>query len=1003
MPERIGLQALFDDKDFQRGIANYTKKVEEATRSTDQAAGQITKDTKEIGKSWESSAKDVGLASTIMVAAMTAALTKVTLTAARTEELGIVLNRVGQNIGKTAEDMKAYEDGVKAMGITTQAARQSLVQMVQAQIDLSHSTELARLAQDAAVIANLNSSEAFERLVTVIQRGSPLMARTLGIVVDFEGAYNRYAESVGKSADELTTAEKIEIRTQNVLENSAQIAGTYEAAMGTAGKQLRSMTRYTEELANELGESLLPVMSGAVQTGTDILKWLLDMDPVLRNTIVQAAALSTGILAIGKAATVTIPKMIAMVASLGPLGIAGALATAVAGLVIWGRQSEDAALAAAGSMAETAKSYEEYAMNLKAMEQGNWVLSESLYGIALAADAATKGVDALALTKAWDTIRGGFGLDMFGIEWIDELLNSLPKVTENMDALAYNTQRLAKDMTTAELAVLGDADMMRLLGRELGYSGEALDLFIKVMLRAADAEEILRLNIEASTLSMGDHEERMLGLAGAFIISANAAETWARALARTPKALPYQVKSKGKDFFGLNAEEIKEWEKTQQDVFKKAQSNAENYANALSQLYDQIVSTSQQAEQDRLQANEDYTRDALKLEQDLARQRANIMQDLDRELAGITRQLGQDRIDALTDLNRDLVDLDTDLAEDNEKTWKSYYATLESLAEAHGEKLKSITEKYAAQRASIEDKYRTTPTRDEEITSERERLQRELEALGRPRGYMERQQQAEILAALQALKDEELAIITAAQEEEIAAEETAYQEQQTQAAQRREEQLAANQEQIDKEAEQLQLGYERKLEDLRVAAEREREERNIAARQQLDDLRARGDEQRAELEAGHGARLAEIERGLAAETQGFRDAYKTQLSDLQTYLNQRTQQWRDHQREIENILGIASPSKWMQDIGKNMRLGLDAGFQGPSIATDLQQAVASFGQAANSLSLPTAAGGGASNVSNTNYTDNLNFRATFTQPETERSVRDMLRLNQNMLRMRRGG
>jgi hypothetical protein len=86
-------------------------------------------------------------------------------------------------------------------------------------------------------------------------------------------------------------------------------------------------------------------------------------------------------------------------------------------------------------------------------------------------------------------------------------------------------------------------------------------------------------------------------------------------------------------------------------------------------------------------------------------------------------------------------------------------------------------------------------------------------------------------------------------------------------------------------------------------------------------------------------------------------------------------------------------------LGKSMRQGLDVGFAAPSLATDLQQAVASFGRSVNNLSLPMGAGGGTS-TSNTTYNQNLDFQATFTKPETERSVRDMLQLNQAMLRMR---
>jgi len=442
----------------------------------------------------------------------------------------------------------------------------------------------------------------------------------------------------------------------------------------------------------------------------------------------------------------------------------------------------------------------------------------------------------------------------------------------------------------------------------------------------------------------------------------------------------------------------------QEKALKEMQRNEEQYASALSSLYDQIVSANKQAQEARLQEDRDYAQAALQLEQDLAREREKILQDLDRDIKDNRRKERQKEVDAARDLARDLEDLNTKLSERNKATWAEYYAAIEQLTIEHGAAMKALTEKHAQERAAVEKKY-AGEAEAPSLDAQREALQEELRLMKEQQektGILDKQREYEALQALEALKAEELALLEEAQAAEVAAEEAAYQEQQAKAQERRDAELAASQADYDAQAAQRQLAYDRQIEDLRIALQREQDERRLAAKRELDDLRVKGEQERAELEAQHQARLGEIERGLQAETEGFRGAYATQLADLQTYLNQRTQQWRDHQAAIESLLGVGSPSKWMEDLGKSMRQGLDIGFQGPSIATDLQSAVASFGRSMNNLSLPMSAGGGGSSTSNTTHNHNLSVTANYTKPQSERSLRDDLRLSQSMMRMRGG-
>lgn len=176
------------------------------------------------------------------------------LLASRVETLSAVLGVMGRNVNLTAGEMNAYVSQVKAMGITTEASQQSVIRMIQAQLDLSKAGQLARVAQDAAVIGNTNSSDALERLVHGIVTLQPEILRTVGITVNFEAEYKKAAATLGKNTDQITQAEKQQIAMNAVLAEGVKIQGAYEAAMSTAGKQLNSMKRYTDEVALKLGE-----------------------------------------------------------------------------------------------------------------------------------------------------------------------------------------------------------------------------------------------------------------------------------------------------------------------------------------------------------------------------------------------------------------------------------------------------------------------------------------------------------------------------------------------------------------------------------------------------------------------------------------------------------------------------------------------------------------------------------------------------------------------------
>lgn len=259
-------------------------------RNLDRIANASEAQFSRVDQSARSSGREIGLIAGVVaglttklvemglqaVGALKGFLKQSTMLKARVDTLAVSLAVVGRNAGYTTEQLAQYEEDVKGMGITTQASRQSLLQMAQAELDLGRAADIARLSQDAAVIAGINSSEAFQRVVYAIQTLNPRMLRMIGLTVNLQAEYKKMEAQTGTLAKNLTYQQKQQITLNAVIKAGEGIVGTYEAAMGSAGKQLTSLPRYIEEVQLALGAAFQPALSAQVGFMTDKLKELLE-------------------------------------------------------------------------------------------------------------------------------------------------------------------------------------------------------------------------------------------------------------------------------------------------------------------------------------------------------------------------------------------------------------------------------------------------------------------------------------------------------------------------------------------------------------------------------------------------------------------------------------------------------------------------------------------------------------------------------------------------------
>lgn len=319
------------------------KKLIAASKTYQAALKQTAEQTKDAeAKTVSLTDKVSGLASAAATVASAFAslrlgefIKEATLYAGRVENLGTILEQVGINAGYTRGELGNFEESVKSLGITTEAARYSMTLMARNHLDLAEAAELARLAQDSAVIAGLNSSDSFEKIAISVQRLDTRMLRNQGILINLRNEYQRFALAAGRTETSLTAAERQQILLNAVLRAGVNVAGTYEAAMEDTYKQWTSIVRFTREALKEFGDQFQGIFRIAVKSMTELLKLFIAapqqvkaFSAALASFVVVAGAAAAAIAGVTMAikllnvAAATHPGLLALAVTIGIIGSA---------------------------------------------------------------------------------------------------------------------------------------------------------------------------------------------------------------------------------------------------------------------------------------------------------------------------------------------------------------------------------------------------------------------------------------------------------------------------------------------------------------------------------------------------------------------------------------------------------------------------------------------------------------------------------------------------------
>jgi hypothetical protein len=777
--EKIGLQAVMETAAFQAGMNTYLAGIGRMETETDRAAGQAAKTTEEMAKKQEAALQKVGLAFSAVGAAGTALLTSLAMTASRSEELGVILDVTATNAvrlaeaeaeaaaesgdlatqqaalarasGLNARAVDAQVEAVKGLGITTQAASKTIALLIRYNLDWQKSTDLARLAQDAATFAAQDSSEALDGLIHGITTLNPRVLRQYGILINLEQEYSKFADAAGRTSTSITDLEKQQIAFNAVLRQAPTIAGAYEASMLTASKQIRSLSRDVTEVAEAFGQHLTPMLNSAVGGLRDLLKWLANLPPEMQATAVQVLAVGSGLASLVGAATLVIPKIIAMknalmdlalvqqLASaglLGPVGLVAGLVAAAGVAILYAENLEKAHRQEAAGIATTAESYDEYIRLLDAAGLGSYALSESLYEVANAADEAAGSIDALALQDARQNIAA---LVDRTVQWAEEQRAAGLAGVELADNVELLTDRLTfyiREMNDAELAVVSNREELLNLAIEYGLAADEALAFADAVEEAARRQRIANDFMRGADSpvevwqEIAEEEANAAAAGKLYEDSLRENLNWVDILAQQEKARFDQLAA-------LHQAEQEYADASTDAVERAAEQMVDAEERADDQRLDarrQLIDAQDDLEADHADRVEDLQRDLARVavdladdildaEADAAQARIDAAQDMTDALADLERDLAADREAAAQDMARDIAEIERDLADDREDAARDLAQDLEDLERDRAEREEDLARDLARDLADIEDDY------ERSITEAREDYYADLEEL----------------------------------------------------------------------------------------------------------------------------------------------------------------------------------------------------------------------------------------------------------------------------------
>lgn len=274
--------------------AQITANISDFVKKLDEASGELKKTSDNM--------KDIGGKMSLGVTApvMAAGAASVKFASDYNESL----NKVDVAFGSSADKVEAWsKTTIQSAGLAGGSALEmaSLFGDMATSMGLPQgsaadmSMSLTQLGGDLASFKNIGIDEA-QTALSGIFTGETESLKRLGVVMTQTNldAY-AMAKGFGKTTDEMTEAEKVQLRYSYVLDATKNAQGDYARTADGTANSMRTFQETLKELATTFGQNILPVITPIIQKLGDMAAKFGEMSPTGQKVVVVLLGIAAAI------------------------------------------------------------------------------------------------------------------------------------------------------------------------------------------------------------------------------------------------------------------------------------------------------------------------------------------------------------------------------------------------------------------------------------------------------------------------------------------------------------------------------------------------------------------------------------------------------------------------------------------------------------------------------------------------------------------------------------